>query len=484
MPSITSAFSSRRRGLNRAGERGALLIVALILCAIIGVSLVSYLKLGRTSMNVANRALYNSAAMNLAENGLEEAMYAINKKVANSSYDWGANGWTTASPVPAGDARRRLPATGYYNFDQGVTGYVRIYAYGYNGAAPRVVARSTVTIPNNSRPIEKWVEIDLRKTSKFANGLVAKDSLRFSGNNASVDSWHSSKNDDGTLRASPIAYPSALPYTTPNGKHDKGTIGSVSVAVDAVLVQNADIWGYAATGGALPSVGNNGVVGPWGTPTGTMDMNRVSTDFSTSFDPVAMPATGINLGSIGATTTLGLVGTTTTFTYTDVTLAASKQLNIVGNVTLLLTSTTDAIKISGNAGINIAAGSTLTIYTAGNIDIAGNGVLNGTSLASTANLPSSFQVWGTKTSGTQTIGIAGNGVLSGVVYAPQGSVKINGNGDVSGSIVANDITVVGNAQFHYDEALGDFGGTNPFRVSTWRELTTAAARNAITTLNW
>jgi len=70
--------------------------------------------------------------------------------------------------------------------------------------------------------------------------------------------------------------------------------------------------------------------------------------------------------------------------------------------------------------------------------------------------------------------------LSAIVYAPFGSVKINGNGDVCGSVVANDITVVGNAAFHYDESLGNFGG-NPYRVTAWTELTSASDRTAACT---
>jgi hypothetical protein len=66
--------------------------------------------------------------------------------------------------------------------------------------------------------------------------------------------------------------------------------------------------------------------------------------------------------------------------------------------------------------------------------------------------------------------------MSGVIYAPQGSVKITGAGDVCGSVVANDITLEGDVAFHYDESLGKIGGDNPFRVSHWKELTTAGSR--------
>ncbi|MBK8857176.1 MAG: hypothetical protein IPN11_05650 [Opitutaceae bacterium] len=480
------------RSLRLAQTRGSVLIVSMILCAVIGISLASYLQLGRTGLFISNRALYSNAAMNLAENGLEEAMYAINKTVADSGYNWADNGWTTSSPVPTGDARRVLPASGTYNFDQGVTGTVRVYVVGYSGTAPRALARSTVNL-GSGRTIEKWVEVRMRKTSRFANGLVAKDSIRFAGNNASVDSWHSKKNDDGTPRASPVPYSSAV-------DHDKGSVGSISVSVDAVLVQNADIWGYAATGGAIPAVGSNGLVGPYGTTSGQMDMSRVSTDFSASFDPVSPPTTAgyTDIANITANTILPRATdapasdgkyyyTTGQISFNNKYLTIQKKT--VGSpavqVVITLTNTTTSISIGGGSGaVNIESGSQLELYAPGNISIAGNGVMNGGTTAATANLPEAFQIWGTKTSGVQDISIAGNGVLSGVVYVPQGSVKINGNGDVCGSVVANDITVVGNALFHYDESLGDFGGNNPYRVSLWREITSAAGRSAVTVLNW
>ena len=103
--------------------------------------------------------------------------------------------------------------------------------------------------------------------------------------------------------------------------------------------------------------------------------------------------------------------------------------------------------------------------------IAGNGLLNNNAA------PVSFQLWATGAAGaSQALQIAGNGALKGIVYAPNADVKINGNGDVMGSIVADNITVVGNAAFHYDESLADFGGTSPYGISKWTELTSATQR--------
>ncbi|MFM1749450.1 MAG: hypothetical protein RLZZ188_3116, partial [Verrucomicrobiota bacterium] len=107
--------------------RGALLIVALLICAIIGISITSYIQLGRTSLTVANRALYNNAAMNLAENGLEEAMYAINQDATASTYSWSGDGWTTSGT----EAKRKWTGT---RFDQNATGEVRVRVENYAGA--------------------------------------------------------------------------------------------------------------------------------------------------------------------------------------------------------------------------------------------------------------------------------------------------------------------------------------------------------------
>ncbi|HEY0863793.1 MAG TPA: G8 domain-containing protein [Lacunisphaera sp.] len=458
-------------------QRGSLLIVSMIMCAVIGISIVSYINLGRASQNISNRALYNNGAMNIAENGMEEAMYSINKMVADDTYSWTGDGWTSANSGE--DAQRRW--TGY-TFDQNATGVVRVYVRHADGArAPIILARATVTLGGvTSAPIEKWIKVQLAMTSKFANGLVAKNTISFSGTNASVNSWNSDPDNDPTT--------AAIPYSTAVD-NDNGSVGSVSVTA-AVSVNNADIWGYVATGGTPASIGPNGLVGPFGTAAGTVAPGHSSTDFTASFDNVTTPvATYTPIGSITSTMKLpsdaGVTASADGKYYIECPSIAfnNKTLTIEAGkeVVLKLTDATTAINIGGGSGaLNIESTGKLIVYAAGDIKIAGNGILNGGSSTATANQPANCQFWGTKTSGTQDIQIAGNGVLSAIVYAPFGSVTINGNGDVCGSVVANDIKVTGNAAFHYDESLGNFGG-NPYRVASWAELTTATARAAACT---
>ena len=140
-------------------------------------------------------------------------------------------------------------------------------------------------------------------------------------------------------------------------------------------------------------------------------------------------------------------------------------------------ATGDVATGGGSGSIQIDNGSRLELYAAADVTLSGNGVANGTSSATTAvaQQPINFQIWGTNPT-AQNIDIKGNGVLSAVVYAPSAAVFINGNGDVLGSVVAKTVVMVGNAAFHYDESLADFGGSSPYGISKWTELTSAALR--------
>lgn len=479
-----------RSRFHPSSKRGSLLIVAMIFSAIISISLVSYLQLTRSSLTISNRALYNNAAMNLAENGLEEAMYSINQKIEDDTYDWAGDGWE----IVGADARRKW--TGY-TFDQNATGIMRVYVF-YNegsGGTPRAVARSTITLGGaTSRTIEKWVEVQLKKTSKFSNGLVAKNSITFNGSNVTVDSWDSDPDDDGDFDE---------PFSSTN-RNDNGSVGSISVSTGSVSTNNGDVWGYVSTAGDDPTddVGSTGsILGDDSAANGytTVDPSRVATDFSASFDPVTAPAKtyiAISGGDIDGPLSLPIVGDMPdadgNYYYTATQIKMTNDtLTITDKVVLKLTDSW-AINMGGSDMISISSTGNLDIYTDGKVTLAGNGVSNGTESNGTAGLqdsevgaPSKFQLWGTATSGTQLIDINGNGAFSGTIYAPQGTVTVTGNGGVSGSVVANNITLTGNAAFHYDESLADDGTGNPYRVQTWKEITDATDRAAVEgVLSW
>ena len=221
----------------------------------------------------------------------------------------------------------------------------------------------------------------------------------------------------------------------------------------------------------MPEVGSEGLIGPFGTPTGTIDPARVSTDFTANFPSSTAPEGGTWLEKLGPT--LGVLGEATSWRTPQLKLAGKETLTILGDVTLVVTAGkgTRAIDIAGQAEIIIEPNSSLRIYVEGDILLAGNGVINANAQ------PASFQIWGTHEGEVlQDINIVGNGSLKAVVHAPSAEVKIAGNGDVMGAVVAHSITLNGVTEFHYDEALARLGDGQPFGAVRWQSLASEEER--------
>ncbi len=439
-----------------ARQRGAVLIVALLLAALIAVGLGSYLNLNLSSSRLAKRTFNGYAALNLAEAGAEEAVWSFNRTQRGDTDAWAK--WTTK-----GSAAWQK----FADFDLGAnsTNWVKVYVDNHtpsSNARPKIVAQSSVGAPGEA-PVTKMLEVTLRRRSLFANGLVARDTVSFAGAVASVDSWNS--DPDNSAATPTIPYSAAV-------RNDRGSVASAAVINSAVLVNQANIWGNVATGGGEPEVGTNGTIRGADTPADVkIDPRKISTDFNADFDVLTAPVDGIILPVVGAT--LGIVGLKTKWRIPSIALKGSETLTILGDVTIVLTagSGTHAIDIAGTAQIIVPAGSTLTIYVEANVKIAGKGLAN-------SNVqPISCQIYGVSTSpGGQDIEVVGNGSLTTVIYAPNGNVDIKGNGDVMGSIVAHKIKLSGNAAFHYDESLAERDSDQPFAISKWRELTSSSDR--------
>ncbi|MBI2514098.1 MAG: hypothetical protein HYV96_19165 [Opitutae bacterium] len=438
-------------------QRGAILIVTLLIMAVLALALTSYVSLNLNSSRLAQRGFQQAAAFNLAEAGAEEALWSFNQANAGSASAW--NDWMLAS----GAAKRQF--TGFALGS--ATGSVKVYVDNYaptGSARPSVVALSTVEATGGAS-VTKMVEVTLRRRSRFSAGLMAKDTITFNGNRASVDSWNSDPDNDSST--APVAYSSST-------RNDRGSVASVAVDTRKVLVNQADVYGYVYTGGAPPIVGEEGSIKGRDTPADTrIDPARVATDFSATFPDVAAPLDGTVLTALPAT--LGTAGTATKWRCPNLSLSGKETLTIYGDVTLVLTggTGTHTIDVTGQASIVITADSSLTVYSEGDMLIGGNG------LANNNTRPSTCLIYGTNTGASgQRIQIVGNGALKAALYAPNADITINGNGDIYGGAVGNTITLTGRAEFHYDESLENLDSGMPFGVDAWREITTGDARAA------
>jgi hypothetical protein len=470
--------------------RGSALVVALIFAAIIAISLTSYIQLSVNSFKLAQRSFYANAAINLVDTGLEQVLWSLNHS------DWTGAGFTQVSGTTTQWQATFPSSTDYFTFHQGAKGQVKVWVDQGAASLPHVVAQATVTLGDGTT-LTKQAEVYMHRSSYFNNGLVAKNSITFSGNNASVDSWNSDPDDNPAT--------AAIPYSS-SVAHDKGSVGSTSVQTDAIGINNSDIYGYAAVGSSSLSgisVGPNGLVGPYGTPNGTIDTTHVTYDFTTSFPDVTVPSTnGYTIAAITADTSLPRAGDSPAadgyyyYSVPSISLSGNNAtLSITGSnskVMIVVTNTTGTtVSVTGHGGIDIATGSSLALYTSGSVSVAGNGISNGTydasqaiSSSNTPNQPASFQLYGTLTAlqapPYQSISVAGNGILSGVIYAPNASISLNGggsNGRVLGAMVGNTVSVTGNSTFHFDESLANLHTSKLWGLSKWRELVSASDRN-------
>ncbi|MBS0663533.1 MAG: hypothetical protein JSR48_09720 [Verrucomicrobia bacterium] len=464
-------------------RRGSILLVAMLLAAIIGVSLVSYLNLSNNSLKQAQRTFYANSGMNLAEVGLEQAIYCFNTidNVANVNDAWPS--WTLNSTAYNSSSSPYTPyaVKEYTGYDVGpnTTGKVKIYVHYYqggSGVSPVIVAKSTISQPN-APVIEKYIEVTLRKRALFANGLVARQNVTWMGQ-PMADSWDS----HGDTQTPAVAYSSAV-------RTANVVVGSISGNIG---LAGGEVWGYAKTGEFGSITG--GSVHPLGTSTD--DPTRRTNDFNATFPNPTTPvpaATNSITSNITSSTTFPRGGDVSTMvagvqTY-YYTFSTSANININGSDNIAVSagahvvfimnnrSGTTAISCTGNSQFSVGLNSTFDVYTDGNVRIAGNGMANANNYAASAKF------WGTNTT-SQSFDISGNGQLIGIVYAPNGDVSLNGggtNGLMMGAVVAKSITMNGQTTFHYDDSLGRLTTGNPYGISKWRELQSKTERDSYST---
>lgn len=460
-------------------NRGSVLIVALILALVIAVALGSYISMSTTALNFSQRSFLSNQAMNVAEAGLEQALWAVNQQA-----DENPNAWSYFN-TPVG-----TEITGTFtNFtlSQNVTAAVKVYVKNYNSdgdPAPIVVAQGTVT-PTLGSPITKMVEVHLGKRSADGGAIITKEGgVVLKGSRVTIDSWDD--DPDNNPATSSVAYINSTPQA-----NALVATPSISATID---VQNAKIYGRVSVGSDSTTaidIGPNGVIGDTNAALGTIDEERVASNFTMNIPDETNPdVVSLNNdyqgGMISGEISLPLAGATgvekdgkTVYYYTAAAIEqGGNESNILTikdgyHVVIILSaaSGTTAVKTVGaDPRISIGDDASLALYTEGDVSISGGSLVNSN------NDAASFEIHGTNTTpGVQSIDIGGNGELKAVVRAPNAEVTIRGTADVYGSIVAYKATLEGEIRFHYPESLL-LEGDKYFQVRKWVELLSAADR--------
>jgi len=432
-------MSERRPNSVPQNERGAAMLAALCLAMVFALCLSSYIALCYTSLKMSTRTLMGSHCIELAETGLEQALYSQN------NWDWSAP-WTVNALNAT--ATVNLPA---FSFENGATGQVNVFVAENTPKAnwAQITSTGTMTLPDGTTVTRK-LQCVCQPLSAFVNAAAATTGPVTFATGGTLDSYNSSLG----------------PYM-PGGYSAVVLSGSAPPLYPTVLLNSAVVDGYAE-GTGLNSVSYSTtaqVVGPT-TPVGTnIDPSRILTAAQPNQPelPENMPTTVPvpPIMPIYASETLGTAGATVpTVVYSsDVNLTGAAQLQIKGPVILVIqpggnlnvTSSAQIVIASteppamGGGGPNVS----LEIHlVSGNMNLDGGGIVNGTMM------PERLTIIGTGTTSIpRTIEMGTTSPFYGVIYFPNSPVVINNNATIYGSLVGNSVTFNGSPTVHYDLSL-------------------------------
>jgi len=436
----------------RADRRGSAFIAAAVSSGILAILVAGLLSYLGNEYYLNYRSHRWTQALHLAEAGVEYALGQFIYK--GNNFQSAPAGWT----LSGGQYTTTLTNLNHLGGDP--IGTVEIQVTGVGTGNPHVRAIGTVANIPFGPTVARAVQITLTGSSTFPTALATKNSIQMNGNNISVDSFDSTdpaKSNSGLYDAAK--------------RQPNGNVGTNSGLDNSVDVGNADIYGQVATGpGGSVAIGANGSIGPT-----FVEGDRATTeaqgeangwirhDFQVDMPNATAPAGASSWTSVGA------INNNTTLTGCDrrassISLSGNRTLTINGNVRIYVDG---AISISGNGKIDIQPGGSLEIYATGNTSLGGNGVVNQTGLAR------NNRFYGVG-SATRTWSLSGNGYWVGTVYAPNTNLTMNGGGsddyDMSGSIVANSITMNGHVNFHYDESLSEDNDDAGYTLISWQSL--------------
>lgn len=456
---------------------GSVLILVLILTSVLLIIAGSGLSLLTTEYSHSVRSTVWNKSLYMAEGGVDLAWNALNLQSSDTNA-W--SGWTP-STASATNHSITVAMTPFSSSSTNV-GVFSVNAYKVTNDWV-IVSTGTCYAPHTSLTnIDRQVEIRLTPGSPFSFGLLARGDIDFNGNNVLIDSYNS--DDTATFPGGQYTVLSSSPDPHANLNGDVGTngtsldagngnvYGDLNVGVDGSITTGAQAYvtgsqsdglqvdipdatgpgkSTASSSAWTPSGATIDTTTGWPTSNGSQTLINNNTTLGAGEHNIS----SIDLGGNGETLTVDARNG-------DVRIYVSGDINISGN----------------NAMINILTTNTsphnVTIWVVGDVDIGGSGII-----APSSNIPGQLKIFGksppagTPDNDIPEINIHGNGVFKGAIYAPGHDFIIAGAGNtgtVYGSVVANTITMGGNANFHYDEALGNiYNSSANWEVVYWRE---------------
>lgn len=468
------------RIISRRSRAGNTYISVLWIMALAGIVLASYLAMVGTQNTMTMRSQAWNRCIAVSEAGIEEALAHMNSNGTTNGM-LGRDGWYGHGTIYS---KRGYIDDAYYNVaidatdtyhptvtSEGFAPTVQNFA-GLTGFRPFLGQINTGDgYPTGTGPnyISRTVRIHTSADGMFTKGLVAKGWILLNGNGIRTDSFDS----EDPLHSTNGLY--SQPLAKANG--DVATASGMT-NFSNISAGNANIFGRVSTGPkGVIVIGDNGIVGDFAyqadpSHAGTIQPGYFTDDMNVTFPTVKDPFSGgFNTpmpGTVDGTNYNLVIGTgnwlspnNLKYTKGDILVNGDAVWWVQGN-----------LDFGGLGSIVIAPGASLKLYvgtqtgTTHTFSIGGNGILNGTGAAVNC------QLYGLPS--VRSASYSGNSTFVGTVYAPNSALSLGGGGstiyDFMGGAVANNITLNGHFNFHYDEALGRIIPLRGYIISAWNEI--------------
>lgn len=426
----------RSQRLPSSRERGSLLLVAMLMAAAIALVLGSYLKLSSNALKVAHRTFFARDANNLAEAGLEEAIYRLNLMAAGTVAATAWSGWTLTGT----NATYTLPS---FNRNQNAVGVVKVYVAGYDGSSttPTVYSQAVVTPFDGSPPIVKTLQISLVGSSAATGlGLVVLNTGELA-DSCFADSFNSNPSNSPTG-----------PWLTYSSSIATADLAAGILAGTATLGPTAKIYGNLYLGAGVTA------------PSSSKYTGKLTTNYSATYPLPTYPTTASvsQYYSVGSSlaSTLPVSGHVPASdgryyyfcsgeTIKNISITAGNHVTIVGS---------GGSKLED--GITVPSSSSCYIYMDGTIQLNGSGFSN-------SSWAGALRVYTSTASNCLIDGVAKTVAC---IYAPYAYLELKGDkgGDFSGGLVVKKLKQSGSFDYHYDNALSNAVSTStPSRLGTF-----------------
>lgn len=409
-------------------EQGFVLIVGMIVMAVLLLLAVPFLYQLSFENKLTNKSFKSSAALSLAEAGVERAIWELNYGDIST--------W-------AGDSSlRTMTISSFQTPDGNVIGDIEVRVEDPDGDNPVVSSSGRVALVE-SRVLSKCARVVLEeeKYKPWLNGIFGDEELDFSSNSY-VDSYDSRDGDYGGSNMGSEG------HVGTNGTH----LGCIDLA------SNSRIYGDAVSGpesdpdSVIITRGNAEIFG-----------EKSSLSEENPMPPVPLPEELPYMGDYslgGGSDTIDESGE-----YSSFRLDSNSTVTLTADLTLYITG---EFLMRSNTKLEIADGVKATIYLGGTFTQNSNTQINNLSQD-----PTKLLMLGTDSFNGE-MEWRSNTDFWGAVYVPKADVNFRSNIDFHGSISSKSFQFNSNARIHYDLALAalalDGADGTPFTVKSWQEV--------------